>query len=129
MSSPFQVFPESSHPGTASAVLGDAANVPVTRGSGSLMIRHNKSGVVWRIKQMAVSCVPVGLLTLETVFNGLPAMSPVTVFSGSAADGEPSMDLGDQDTLEVRVTNGPPAANVILAYFYQEINAMNPNVR
>lgn len=105
----------SSHPGTASATLTAA-------GGGVLSVRHLKSGIIWRIHQMAIRSFPAGNLTLETSINQLPAMSPKTVLSGACADGLPWLDLGDHDELTVTVTDGPTQANVILTYFYEELN-------
>lgn len=102
------------HPGTASATLTPA-------GGGVLSVKHLKSGLVWRIHQMAIRSFPVGNLSLETAVNGLPALSPKTVLSGACADGLPSLDLGDHDELTVTVTDGPANANVVLTYFYEEL--------
>lgn len=106
----------SSHPGLAPATL-DAS------GAGQCRISHNKSGIVWRITQLAIACVPIGSMRLKTMFNGNPLMSPVTVLSGTAAQGVPSIDIGDHDVITVDVSNGPPRGNVTLSYYYEEIPA------
>lgn len=114
----------SSHPGVASVTLTDSsATLPADRGKGTLRVQHNKSGIVWRIHQLAIACTPLGNMTLMTTFNSLPLLSPVTVYSGTCADGEPTIDIGDHDVLEIAVTYGPPGANVILSYYFEEIGA------
>lgn len=106
----------SSHPGLAPATLSAS-------GSGQCTISHNKSGIIWRISQMAIACVPLGAMTLMTKFNGNPLMTPVTVLSGTAASGLPSIDIGDHDVITIDISNGPPRANVSLSYYYEEIAA------
>jgi len=104
----------SSHPGATSTTLDSA-------GTGVLEISHSKSGFVWRIHQFAILSVPPGAMDLVSLFNDRPMMSDITVVSGAAADGEPSMDIGDHDVIKMLVTNGPPDANVVLAYYYEEV--------
>lgn len=103
----------SSHPGLAAATLTAA-------GSGTCRISHTKSGIKWEIMQMAIACIPTGAMDLVTKFNGTPLMSPVSVLSGTAAHGIPSIEIGDHDLITVDITNGPPNANVQLSYYYNE---------
>lgn len=112
----------SSHPGVTSVMLSNTGTA-AQRGRGTLSIQHDKSGFLWRIHQMAISCVPPGQMTLETLFNDFPLLSPVTVYSGTCADGPPPVDIGDHDEIKVNVTFGPPGSNVILSYYYEEIPA------
>lgn len=114
----------SSHPGIVSVTLSNAsAALFADRGKGSLKIEHHKSGFIWRIHQMAIACYPVAKMQLTTMFNGLPLMTPITVISGACADGEPWIDIGDHDVVEVAVLYGPPSGNVTLSYFYEELGA------
>lgn len=106
----------SSHPGLAPAALNSS-------GAGQCRISHNKSGIIWRISQMAIGCVPSASMSLMTKFNANPLMTPVTVLSGTAAHGLPAIDIGDHDVITVDVTNGPPNGNVTLSYYYEEIPA------
>lgn len=106
----------SSHPGLAPGTL-------TSIGSGQCRISHNKSGIIWRISQMAIACVPSGAMTLMTKFNSNPLMTPVTVLSGTAAHGLPAIDIGDHDIITVDISNGPPLANVTLSYYYEELVA------
>lgn len=106
----------SSHPGLAPAVLN-------ATGAGQCTISHNKTGLIWRIHQMAIACIPAGSMSLMTEFNGNPLMTPVTVLSGTAAQGLPPIDIGDHDVITVDISDGPPRANVVLSYYYEELPA------
>jgi len=109
------------HPSLTSVVL-DAQGAAIAPRE-VLRIYHGKSGITWRIYQMAISSTPAGPMDLTTLMNGLPLMTPVTVLPGAAASGNPPIDVGDHDTLTVNVTNGPPSANVILTFYYDELVA------
>lgn len=106
----------SSHPGAASGTLSIV-------GVGTIQIGHDLAGLIWRISQLAITSNPAGCMTVTLQFNGLPLTTPVTVVSGTAASNPPPIDVGSHDTVSVAITNGPPNATVVVAYYYEEMGA------
>lgn len=115
----------SSHPGTIAVVLSGA-------GAGNGRLRHNKSGIVWRIHQICVKITSTSLnpastvvspVKITTLFNSFPVLTPVVVADGGSTNGVPPLDIGDHDEIVFQLTKGSPGANVTLTYFYEEIAA------
>lgn len=92
-----------------------------TNGTATLRIRHDKAGLKWVIRQLAVSCDAGGFFTVTSQINGLPVMTPVYIASGAAASGSPPLEIGHTDELDLVITGALPSSNLIAAFYYEEL--------
>lgn len=109
------------HPGVAQPA-GKYTNTR-TDGTGAvqLQISHNKTGFVWIISQMAVRSDPPGVLNVEVKYDSYPLLTPTAMISGAAAQGDPSIQIGDHDIINIFVTAAIPLSIITFTFYYDEI--------
>jgi hypothetical protein len=102
-----------SHPGVAPGVTD-------FDGYAKINVSHNQVDKFWRINRLSVDAAG-GVVTVTAMVNDQPCTSSKTGPTPLAATGEPVIDIGGHDTLNIVVTKGPPQTNVRVTYYYEEI--------
>lgn len=110
-----------SHPGVATPGGKYVTTRTDSAGSGQLLIAHNKTGIVWDISQMSVRTDPPGVLNVEVRFGSFPLLTPTAMISGATADGDPSIQIGNHDSINIFITKAIPLSIVTFTFYYDEL--------